>query len=200
MKKILILYNYDSFTYNIVQFVNELGFETEVYRNDRIDLEAIGEYERIILSPGPGIPGEAGIMPELIRRYASEKNILGICLGEQAIAECFGARLENLPEVYHGICSPVYVTAREQMFAGLGDCFEAGRYHSWVVSREALPDCLTVTARDKEGQIMAIAHKRYNVRGVQFHPESVLTPRGKEMMANWLREIKPGGMSDQLQN
>lgn len=186
MKKILIIDNYDSFTYNIVHLVNELGYETDVCRNDCMTVDDAGEYDRIILSPGPGIPCEAGILPEVLRRYAPSKSILGICLGEQAIGECFGAKLENLPEVYHGVCTPVRVTAAEKMFDGLGEEFEAGRYHSWVVSREGLPDCLTVTAEDANGQIMALAHKTYDVRGVQFHPESILTPGGKKMMENWL--------------
>lgn len=186
MKKILILDNYDSFTYNIVHLVNELGVETDVFRNDRITVEEVGKYERIILSPGPGLPCEAGILPEVIRRYAPEKSILGICLGEQAIGECFGATLENLSEVYHGVHTPVQVIAEEKMFEGLGNHFEVGRYHSWVVSRKGLPDCLTVTAEDAHGQIMALAHKTYDVRGVQFHPESILTPQGKKMIANWL--------------
>lgn len=186
MKKILILDNYDSFTYNIVHLVNELGVETDVFRNDRITVEEVGQYDRIILSPGPGLPCEAGILPELIRRYAPEKSILGICLGEQAIGECFGATLENLSEVYHGVQTPVQVIAEEKMFEGLGDHFEVGRYHSWVVSRKDLPDCLTVTAEDAHGQIMALAHKTYDVRGVQFHPESIMTPQGKKMIANWL--------------
>lgn len=187
MKKILILDNYDSFTYNIVHLVNELGYETEVFRNDRIDIEGVGKYDRIILSPGPGIPSEAGIMPEVIRRYAPEKNILGICLGEQAIGECFGAKLENLPEVYHGVCTPVRVTAPEKMFNGLGDRFEVGRYHSWVVSRQEFPEDLVITAEDADRRIMALAHRRYNVRGVQFHPESILTPVGHRIMSNWLK-------------
>lgn len=186
MKKILILDNYDSFTYNIVHLVNELGVETDVFRNDRITVEEVGQYDRIILSPGPGLPCEAGILPELIRRYAPKKSILGICLGEQAIGECFGATLENLSEVYHGVHTPVQVIAEEKMFEGLGDHFEVGRYHSWVVSRKSLPDCLTVTAEDAHGQIMALAHKTYDVRGVQFHPESIMTPQGKKMIANWL--------------
>lgn len=186
-EKILILDNYDSFTYNIVHLVNELGYVAEVYRNDRIGLEEAGRYERIILSPGPGIPQEAGVMPELIKRYAPEKSILGICLGEQGIAECFGAKLENLPEVYHGISTRMHITAPEPMFEGLGDSFEAGRYHSWVISGEDFPGCLTVTARDDEGRIMALAHRDYDVRGVQFHPESILTPMGRRMMENWLK-------------
>lgn len=190
MKKILILDNYDSFTYNIVHLLNELGRETEVYRNDRIALEDVEKYDRIILSPGPGIPREAGIMPELIRRYAPKKSILGICLGEQAIAECFGAELENLDDVYHGVCTPVRVTASEKMFEGLGERLEVGRYHSWVVSRKGFPDCLQVTAEDDEGQIMALVHRTYDVRGVQFHPESILTPQGREMMHNWLKDTE----------
>lgn len=188
MGKVLILDNYDSFTYNIVHLVNELGVETEVYRNDQISLEEVGRFDRIILSPGPGIPCEAGILLQLIKRYAAEKRILGICLGEQAIGECFGAKLENLSEVYHGISTPVYVTASERMFTGLGEQFVVGRYHSWVVSRENLPENLIITAEDAEGRIMALAHKVYDVRGVQFHPESILTPKGNEMMANWLMD------------
>ena len=186
MEKILILDNYDSFTYNIVYLINELGYETEVFRKDRITVEEVGKYQRIVLSPGPGIPKEAGILPEVIRHYAPDRCILGICLGEQAIGECFGAKLENLAEVYHGVCTPVQVTASDKLFTGLGDSFEVGRYHSWVVSRENLPDCLTVTAEDRDGRIMALRHKVYDVRGVQFHPESVLTPQGREMMYNWL--------------
>ena len=186
MKKILVIDNYDSFTYNIVHLVNELGYETEVYRNDRILLEEVEAYDKIILSPGPGIPAEAGILSELIKYYAPSKSILGICLGEQAIAECFGAKLENLPEVYHGVATPIQVVAPEKMFTGLGKEFQAGRYHSWVVSRDNLPGCLTITAEDDKGLIMAITHKRYDVRGVQFHPESILTPQGKRMIANWL--------------
>lgn len=193
MEKILILDNYDSFTYNIVHLVNELGVETDVYRNDRISVEDVGRYDKIILSPGPGIPGEAGILMEVIRRYASSKSILGICLGEQAIGECFGAKLQNLSEVFHGVCTPVRVIAPEKMFTGLGESFDVGRYHSWVVSREDFPDCLTVTAEDAGGMIMALSHKVYDVRGVQFHPESILTPKGKEMMRNW---IERGGGRD----
>lgn len=144
MGKILIFDNYDSFTYNIVHLVNELGYATDVFRNDKISLEEVGRYDKIILSPGPGVPAEAGILMEVIRRYAPTKRILGVCLGEQAIGECFGAKLLNLPEVFHGVCTPVKVVAPEKMFEGLGDTFEVGRYHSWVVGREdfsRLPDC-----------------------------------------------------------
>lgn len=190
MKKILILDNYDSFTYNIVHLINELGIETDVYRNDQISLQEVERYDNIILSPGPGIPSEAGILTELIQHYAPTKRILGICLGEQAIGECFGAKLQNMPEVFHGVCTPVKVIAQENMFEGLGDSFDVGRYHSWVVGREDFPDCLTITAEDAQGRIMALAHKVYDVRGVQFHPESILTPKGKEMMQNWIKAAK----------
>lgn len=187
VKKILILDNYDSFTYNIVHLVNELGYETEVYRNDRIGLEEVGRYDKIILSPGPGIPSEAGILKEVIHRYASEKSIFGVCLGEQAIGECFGAKLRNLTEVYHGVATPVRVVAPDVLFDGMEKEFAAGRYHSWIVSRENLPACLKVTAEDGKGEIMALAHEEYDVRGVQFHPESILTPAGRLMMENWLK-------------
>ena len=161
MEKILILDNYDSFTYNIVHLLHELGAEVDIARNDRISVEEAGRYNRIILSPGPGIPSEAGILPEVVKRYAAEKSILGIC-------------------------TPVRVIAEEKMFSGLGESFDVGRYHSWVVSRKNLPECLTVTAEDAAGRIMALSHKSYDVRGLQFHPESILTPMGKMMMANWL--------------
>jgi anthranilate synthase component 2 len=186
--KILLLDNYDSFTYNLLHLLRELGGDAEVFRNDKITVEEAGRFDKILLSPGPGIPEEAGILLPLIRRYASEKSILGVCLGEQAIGEVFGARLLNLSHVHHGICSDIRITAHdEKLFEGLGSCFRAGRYHSWVVSREAFPDCLEVTAEDvEEKQVMAIRHRVYDVRGVQFHPESVLTPQGKTVIFNWL--------------
>ncbi len=185
--KILVLDNYDSFTYNLVHVVRSLGYEdVEVVRNDRISLAEVGAYDKIILSPGPGIPSEGGVMLDLIRRYAPEKSILGICLGEQAIGEAFGARLENLSDVCHGVGSRVEVTARDPLFRGLEGGFEAGRYHSWIVSREDFPDALEITAVDPQGRIMALAHRQYDVRGVQFHPESVLTPHGTQMISNWL--------------
>lgn len=186
MEKILIFDNYDSFTYNIVHLVNSLGYDADVYRNDRISIEQAGAYERMIISPGPGLPCESGILPELLRRYAPHKSILGICLGHQAIGECFGAHLENLPHVYHGVATPVKVIGQDPIFDGLGGEFTVGRYHSWVVSDEDFPSCLNVTARDGNGQIMALAHRRYDVRGVQFHPESILTPQGHILMKNWL--------------
>ena len=187
--KILVFDNYDSFTYNLVHLVRELGFDdVDVVRNDRLDLDRAEVYDKIILSPGPGIPSESGLLLPLIRRYAPSKSLLGICLGEQAIGEAFGARLENLAEVYHGVATAVRVVEPDPLFAGLGDNFEVGRYHSWIVSDEGLPSDLIVTARDAQGRIMALAHRRYDVRGVQFHPESVLTPLGKQMMRNWLAE------------
>lgn len=191
MEKILIFDNYDSFTYNIVHLVNSLGYDADVYRNDRISIEQAGAYERMIISPGPGLPCESGILPELLRRYAPHKSILGICLGHQAIGECFGAHLENLPHVYHGVATPVKVIGQDPIFDGLGGEFTVGRYHSWVVSDEDFPPCLNVTARDGNGQIMALAHRRYDVRGVQFHPESILTPHGHILMKNWLSMPRP---------
>ena len=191
MEKILIYDNYDSFTYNIVHLVNSLGYDADVYRNDRISIEQAGAYERMIISPGPGLPCESGILPELLRRYAPHKSILGICLGHQAIGECFGAHLENLPHVYHGVATPVKVIGQDPIFDGLGGEFTVGRYHSWVVSDEDFPSCLNVTARDGNGQIMALAHRRYDVRGVQFHPESILTPQGHILMKNWLSMPRP---------
>lgn len=191
MEKILIFDNYDSFTYNIVHLVNSLGYDADVYRNDRISIEQAGAYERMIISPGPGLPCESGILPELLRRYAPHKSILGICLGHQAIGECFGAHLENLPHVYHGVATPVKVIGQDPIFDGLGGEFTVGRYHSWGVSDEDFPSCLNVTARDGNGQIMALAHRRYDVRGVQFHPESILTPQGHILMKNWLSMPRP---------
>lgn len=186
--KLLIFDNYDSFTYNIVHAVRQLGYAPEVYRNDCIALEDVGKYDKIIISPGPGIPSESGILPELLRAYTPVKPILGICLGEQAIGECFGARLLNLPQVYHGIRTPIDIVADDYIFAGLPRSIPVGRYHSWVVDNADFPsEQLEVTARDAEGHIMALRHKRYDVRGVQFHPESILTPDGNRILDNWLK-------------
>ncbi len=188
MNKILLLDNYDSFTYNLLHMLKELRADTEVYRNDKITLEEVERFDKILLSPGPGIPREAGILLPLIRRYAPTKSILGVCLGEQAIGEAFGAKLVNLTKVHHGICSDIRVTACDPLFDGLETGFRAGRYHSWVVSRENFPECLEITAEDaEEKQIMALRHRTYNVRGIQFHPESVLTPKGKTVIENWLK-------------
>ncbi|WP_298062384.1 aminodeoxychorismate/anthranilate synthase component II [uncultured Rikenella sp.] len=187
--KILVFDNYDSFTYNLVQLLREAGCDDlDIFRNDRITLDEVERYDKILLSPGPGIPSEAGILLPLIERYAPTKSILGVCLGEQAVGEAFGARLLNLPHVYHGIASPITVAEPDPLFDGLPSRFEAGRYHSWIVDRSGFPsDTLKITAVDDEGHIMALAHRTYDVRGVQFHPESVLTPEGKQLIANWLK-------------
>lgn len=189
--KILLLDNYDSFTYNLLHVVKELGAtNVEVFRNDEIDLDDVERFDKIILSPGPGIPEEAGLLLPVIRRYAATKSILGVCLGHQAIGETFGAKLENLKEVCHGIQTPISILqpSKESLFQGLGREIPVGRYHSWVVSRENFPDCLEITAESQEGQIMALRHKVYNVHGIQFHPESVLTPQGKEIIKNFLNQ------------
>jgi anthranilate synthase component 2 len=184
---ILIIDNYDSFTYNLVHLVNELGLQCEVWRNDQFKLEDVDKFSHIILSPGPGIPSEAGLLLSVIERFAPTKSMFGVCLGQQAIAEVFGGKLYNLPQPMHGIATPIKVTdAAEPLFAGLPDNFKVGRYHSWVVEKD-LPAILEITAIDEQdGSVMALRHKEYNVRGVQFHPESVLTEYGKEMMQNWL--------------
>jgi len=185
--KCLLLDNYDSFTYNLYHILMELGVDTDVRRNDKIALDEVVCYDKIVLSPGPGIPSEAGLLLPLINRFAPEKSILGVCLGEQAIGEVFGARLINLKDVYHGICSDIRVVKQDRLFEGLEPGFRAGRYHSWVVSKDELPECLEVTAVDVEaGNIMAIRHRTYDVRGIQFHPESVLTPYGKRIIENWI--------------
>ncbi len=187
--KILLLDNYDSFTYNLLHILRELGADTEVFRNDRITVDEAGRFDKILLSPGPGIPSEAGILLPLIKRYAADKSILGVCLGEQAIAEVFGAKLENLSRVFHGVESQIAITADDPLFEGLGDEITAGRYHSWVVSKEGFPsDVLEITAEDKEERmIMGIRHRQYDVRGIQFHPESLMTPSGSRIIENWLR-------------
>lgn len=186
--KILILDNYDSFTYNLAHLVKSLGFnDVDVYRNDKIDIDDISGYDKIILSPGPGIPSEAGIMKQLIEKYADNKPILGVCLGHQAIGEAFGGKLKNLEDVYHGISTTSYKTSSDYILDGLNDECEIGRYHSWIVEKNGLPECLEVTMQDKDGQIMALKHKTYDVHGVQFHPESVLTPEGYIIIQNFLK-------------
>ncbi|MFB0499624.1 anthranilate synthase component 2 [Mucilaginibacter sp. OAE612] len=187
--RILIIDNYDSFTYNLVHLVNELGLECEVWRNDQFAIEDVEAFDKIILSPGPGIPSEAGLLLDVIAKYAPTKSIFGVCLGQQAIAEAFGGSLYNLNQPMHGIATPIKVTdGDEKLFAGLPESFKVGRYHSWVVSGNDLPDSLQVTAIDEaDNSIMALKHKQYDVRGVQFHPESILTDYGKEMMQNWLK-------------
>ena len=197
--KIVIIDNYDSFTYNLSHLVKELGAEVTVYRNDQFELPQLEKFSKIILSPGPGIPSEAGLLLDVIRQYAGRKPILGVCLGHQAIGEAFGAKLENLSDVFHGVATPCHVMQEgcddvavkdsrpiDPMFTGLERDITVGRYHSWVVARDGFPDCLEVTAVSDEGQIMALKHKTLNVRGIQFHPESVLTPDGKKMLQNWM--------------
>lgn len=189
--KILVFDNYDSFTYNLVHLVQKIvKDQLDVYRNDQIPLERVKEYDKIILSPGPGIPREAGLLLPLIKEYAASKSILGVCLGHQAIGEAFGGSLINLSTVYHGVSTPVRIVKHEtshDLFAGLPDEFEAGRYHSWIVNEKDFPKDLDVTARDDNGYIMALQHRTYDVQGVQFHPESVLTPDGETILRNWLR-------------
>lgn len=184
--KIVIIDNYDSFTYNLSHLVKELGAEVTVFRNDRFALPQLEEFDKIILSPGPGIPSEAGLLLEVIRTYAGKKPILGVCLGHQAIGEVFGGKLENLSEVFHGIATEGTQFANDGLFDGLPRRITMGRYHSWVVSKDGFPDCLEVTAESDEGQIMALRHKTLDVRGIQFHPESVLTSDGRKMLQNWL--------------
>lgn len=187
--KILVFDNYDSFTYNLVHLVEQImGEKVDVFRNDAIALEEVKQYDKIILSPGPGIPSESGLLLPLIKEYASTKSILGVCLGQQAIGEAFGGKLVNLKEVYHGVATPIKLLNRNtKIFQGLPEQIEAGRYHSWVVSDEDFPDCLDITARDEQNYIMALQHKAFDVCGVQFHPESVLTPDGEKILRNWLK-------------
>lgn len=186
--KILVFDNYDSFTYNLVHLVEKIiNNRVDVYRNDQIALEHVAKYDKIILSPGPGIPEEAGLLLPLIREYAATKSILGVCLGHQAIGEAFGGKLVNLSKVYHGVATPITITNPQSLILkGLGPEPEVGRYHSWIVSDEQFPAELEVTARDANNYIMALQHRTYDVQGVQFHPESVLTPNGEQLMRNWL--------------
>lgn len=184
--KIVIIDNYDSFVYNLSHLLKELGAEVTVKRNDQFRLEELEEFDKILLSPGPGVPEEAGLLLDVIRRYAGKKPILGVCLGEQAIGEVYGGKLTNLDEVFHGIQSSVTLTATDYLFEGLPSTVQVGRYHSWVVDQKDFPDCLEVTAVSEEGYIMALRHRTLDVRGVQFHPESVLTPEGKQMLGNWI--------------
>lgn len=186
MKKILVIDNYDSFTYNLVHYLEELGCEVIVKRNDQLTLEEVDAFDKIVLSPGPGIPDEAGLLKQIIEKYAPTKSIFGVCLGQQAIAEVFGGSLINLDEVYHGIATKIKITIDDIIFEGLPNEIEVGRYHSWVVNPD-LPEVLETTSVDENGQIMSLRHKTYDVRAVQFHPESVLTLQGKKMLENWLR-------------
>ena len=200
--RLLIIDNYDSFTYNLSHLVKELGAEVTVIRNDQFNLNELEEYDKIILSPGPGIPSEAGLLCDVIRAYAGKKPILGVCLGHQAIGEVFGAQLENLSEVYHGVATPCHIKSSpvrsdvvedmqspiplDEIFADLPPEITVGRYHSWVVSKNNFPDCLEITAVSDEGQIMALRHRTYDIHGIQFHPESVLTPNGIDIIKNFV--------------
>ena len=189
---IVIIDNYDSFTYNLAHLVRELGAAVTVFRNDQFELPQLEAFDKIILSPGPGIPSEAGLLLDVIRTYAGRKPMLGVCLGHQAIGEVFGGKLSNLSDVYHGVATDGTVLdhSATSLFAGLPDRVTMGRYHSWVVSKDGFPDCLEITAESDEGQIMGLRHRDYDIQGIQFHPESVLTPDGKQMIANWLNSGK----------
>ena len=185
--KILVIDNYDSFTYNLVHLIHELDHDAEVWRNDKFELDEVEQFDKILLSPGPGIPSEAGLLLKVIERYAATKSILGVCLGQQAIAEVFGGELYNLEKPVHGTATNLVIKEKEEViFKGLETGFKVGRYHSWAVKSENLPDELMITAEDEKGVMMALRHRDLDVRGVQFHPESVLTQFGKEMMKNWL--------------
>jgi anthranilate synthase component 2 len=185
--RILVLDNYDSFTYNLAHLLKELGASPEVFRNDKISLADVAQYQKILLSPGPGLPSEAGIMPELIRTMAAEKSIFGVCLGHQAIGEAFGAQLRNLGEVVHGIATQTIVNETTcALFEQIPSQFATCRYHSWIVDRKNFPEELVITATDSEGVIMALRHRHYNIHGVQFHPESYITEHGRQMLSNWL--------------
>ncbi|MCF6349060.1 MAG: aminodeoxychorismate/anthranilate synthase component II [Flavobacteriaceae bacterium] len=187
MKKILVIDNYDSFTYNLVHYLEDLGCEVAVKRNDQLILKDVESFEKIVLSPGPGIPDEAGLLKEIIKEFAPTKSILGVCLGQQAIAEVFGGSIINLDTVYHGVATKINITVDdESLFNGLEKIIEVGRYHSWVVDTD-LPEVLEATSVDKNGQIMSLRHRKYDVKAVQFHPESVLTPDGKQILENWLK-------------
>ncbi|WP_374957458.1 anthranilate synthase component II [Gilvibacter sp.] len=187
--KILVIDNYDSFVYNLVHYIREFVDDVTVWRNDQFELEDVADFDKIVLSPGPGIPKEAGLLKAVVERYASTKSMLGVCLGQQAIGEVFGGSLINLDQVFHGVGTHVErLVDDEPLFAGLPKNFQVGRYHSWVVAREDFPQDLEITAVDESGQIMALRHKKYDLRGVQFHPESVLTPHGKSMIKNWLNQ------------
>lgn len=185
--KIVIIDNYDSFTYNLSHLLKELEAEVDVVRNDKFELKDLEQYDKIVLSPGPGIPSEAGLLLDVIRTYAGRKPILGVCLGHQAIGEVFGARLENLKEVYHGVQTEGTQLGNDYIFEGLPERVMMGRYHSWVVAKDSVPECLEVTAMSDDGEIMAMRHRQYDIHGIQFHPESVLTPEGKTIVGNFLK-------------
>ncbi|MBO4825962.1 MAG: aminodeoxychorismate/anthranilate synthase component II [Prevotella sp.] len=185
--KIVIIDNYDSFTYNLSHLVKELGADVTVLRNDQFELSQLQMFDKIILSPGPGIPSEAGLLLDVIRTYAGRKPMLGVCLGHQAIGEVFGGKLTNLSDVFHGVATEGTQYGNDPIFQGLPRRITMGRYHSWVVDKQDFPECLEITAESDEGQIMALRHRQYNIHGIQFHPESVLTPEGRTILSNWLQ-------------
>ncbi|MEI7522692.1 MAG: aminodeoxychorismate/anthranilate synthase component II [Mariniphaga sp.] len=186
--KILVIDNYDSFTYNLVHALKKFeGVTVEVKRNDDLAEGEPDQYDKIVFSPGPGLPEEAGQMPSVIRNYAGKKPMLGVCLGHQAIGESFGGRLENMNDVLHGIATPITVVAKSYLFESLPETFDAGRYHSWIVERESLPAVLEITSLDQEGRIMSFQHREFDIQGVQFHPESILTPIGEKILENWVK-------------
>ena len=194
MKKVLVIDNYDSFTYNLVHYLEDLGCEVIVRRNDQLDLDEVEAFDKILLSPGPGIPDEAGLLKPIIQRYAATKSILGVCLGQQAIGEVFGGKLSNLDTVFHGVATKVTIAVEDEpLFDGLEKTIEVGRYHSWVVGAN-LPEMLEATSFDEQGQVMSLRHKEFDVKGVQYHPESVLTPDGKRMLSNWLQLPSKAGI------
>ncbi len=188
MKKIFLIDNYDSFTYNLSHYLEELGCTVTIKRNDMFDINEIDSFDGILISPGPGIPDEAGMTKEVIKKYFKEKNILGVCLGQQAIAEVFGGEIENMEEVYHGVATKIYCKVSDEIFNNIPKTIEVGRYHSWIV-KKPLPEELIVTSEDENNQVMSLRHSKYPIRGVQFHPESILTPNGKTMIENWIKTL-----------
>jgi anthranilate synthase component 2 len=189
MKKIIVIDNYDSFTYNLVHYLEDLNCEVTVYRNDEFNIEELQKFDKILLSPGPGIPDEAGLLKDVIKAYSATKSILGVCLGQQAIAEVFGGSLINLEKVYHGVATNIKIQVQDEpLFKDIDSEIEVGRYHSWVVNPIDFPEVLEITSLDENGQIMSLRHKAYDVRAVQFHPESILTPHGKKILENWVAQ------------
>ncbi len=188
MNKVLVIDNYDSFTFNLVHILRALGYgdEMRIVRNDQFELDEVEDYSHLLLSPGPGVPKDAGLMPKVIDRFAPSKNVLGVCLGHQAIGEAFGCKLFNLPQVFHGMVTPIEVLQQDQIFRDLPETFNVCRYHSWVIDKTSISDDLVITSVAETGNIMSIAHKEYNVRGVQFHPESIMTEHGIQLMKNWI--------------
>jgi anthranilate synthase component 2 len=189
MKKIIVIDNYDSFTYNLVHYLEDLNCEVTVYRNDEFDIEELQKFDKILLSPGPGIPDEAGLLKEVIKTFSATKSILGVCLGQQAIAEVFGGSLVNLEKVYHGVATNIKIQVQDEpLFKDIDSEIEVGRYHSWVVNPIDFPEVLEITSLDENGQIMSLRHRTYDIRAVQFHPESILTPHGKKILENWVAQ------------